>query len=550
MLLVTQIDTFYYGLTLSHRDTINAAAAGTFMRKTPEECCELIKNMTAHHNHWDTSAIRDEPSRNISSNSTTERRGNNFNQAPTYQAPTHQPQVATQVDFQAYTKANDAVMKNMQTQMTSLTHSNLELKNMFGQFMKMNTASSLGTGSIPSNIVPNLREDLKAITTQSGVTLVGPSVSPPSSKEVDREPETITDQKFLEKLGDPATTSVNENCSAVIWKKFLEKLGDPGKTKQALIDVYGEELTLCVDDEAITFKVCQTSKYSYNDAESINRVDVIDVACEEYVQEVLGFFDNPNLWVSPVHCVPKKGGMTVVENEDNELIPTRCMMAIFHDMIEETMEVFMDDFSVFEDSFFSCLSNLDKMLKRCMMAIFHDMIEKMMEVFMDDFLIFDDSFSSCLSHLDKMLQRCEDTTLIINWEKCHFMVKEGIVHGRKISKSEIEVDRAKVDVIAKHPLNKDSRVRIDLIKGQGKWRVKMKVLSSLTTKAQLAQHFILYSSINRIICDLNKTPDLSLQSLQNCPKCGNPVDGDCNTPKLARSGILGSGRATSWINNT
>ncbi|GKB78723.1 reverse transcriptase domain-containing protein, partial [Tanacetum coccineum] len=72
--------------------------------------------------------------------------------------------------------------------------------------------------------------------------------------------------------------------------------------------------------------------------------------------------DSP--WVSPVHCVPKKGGMTVVENEDNELIPTRCMMAIFHNMIEETMEVFMDDFSVFGDSLSYCLSHLDKMLKR------------------------------------------------------------------------------------------------------------------------------------------------------------------------------------------
>nr|GEZ24012.1 DNA-directed DNA polymerase [Tanacetum cinerariifolium] len=117
-----------------------------------------------------------------------------------------------------------------------------------------------------------------------------------------------------------------------------------------------------------------------------------------------------SLWVSPVHCVPKKGGMTVIKNEDNELIPTRCMMVIFHDMIEETMEVFMDDFSIFEDS-----------------------------------------LSSCLSHLDKMLKRCEDANLILNWEKCHFMVKKGIVFGHKISKSGIEVDRAKVDVIVKLP---------------------------------------------------------------------------------------------------
>ncbi|GKC46305.1 reverse transcriptase domain-containing protein [Tanacetum coccineum] len=86
-----------------------------------------------------------------------------------------------------------------------------------------------------------------------------------------------------------------------------------------------------------------------------------------------------------------------------------------------------------------------------MVAIFYDMIEKTMEVFMDDFSVFGDSFSFCLSYLDKMLQRCEDTNLVLNWEKCHFMVKEGIVLGHKISKTGIEVDKAKVDVIAKLP---------------------------------------------------------------------------------------------------
>ncbi|GKA14530.1 reverse transcriptase domain-containing protein [Tanacetum coccineum] len=89
--------------------------------------------------------------------------------------------------------------------------------------------------------------------------------------------------------------------------------------------------------------------------------------------------------------------------------------------------------------------------QRCMTAIFHDMIEKTMEVFMDDFLVFGSSFSTCLTHLEKMLKRCEDTNLALNWEKSHFMVKEGIVLGHKISKSGIEVDRAKIDVIAKLP---------------------------------------------------------------------------------------------------
>ncbi|GJW12654.1 reverse transcriptase domain-containing protein [Tanacetum coccineum] len=97
------------------------------------------------------------------------------------------------------------------------------------------------------------------------------------------------------------------------------------------------------------------------------------------------------------------------------------------------------------------LCNAPGTFQRCMMAIFHDMIEKMMEVFMDDFSVFGDSFSTCLSHLDKMLKRCEDTNLVLNWEKSHFMVKEGIVLGHKISKSGIEVGRAKFDIIAKLP---------------------------------------------------------------------------------------------------
>ncbi|GJX86657.1 reverse transcriptase domain-containing protein [Tanacetum coccineum] len=97
------------------------------------------------------------------------------------------------------------------------------------------------------------------------------------------------------------------------------------------------------------------------------------------------------------------------------------------------------------------LCNAPGTFQRCMMAIFHDMIEKTMEVFMDDFSVFGDSFDSCLSNLEKMLKRCEDTNLVLNWEKCHFMCREGIVLGHKISKSGIEVDRAKVDVIAKLP---------------------------------------------------------------------------------------------------
>nr|GEY71520.1 hypothetical protein [Tanacetum cinerariifolium] len=84
------------------------------------------------------------------------------------------------------------------------------------------------------------------------------------------------------------------------------------------------------------------------------------------------------------------------------------------------------------------LSNAPATFQRCMMEIFHDMIEKTMKVFMDDFSVFRDSLLSCLSHLDTMLQRCKDTNLVLNWEKCHFMVKEGIVLGHKILKNRLE----------------------------------------------------------------------------------------------------------------
>nr|GEX19675.1 hypothetical protein [Tanacetum cinerariifolium] len=154
--------------------------------------------------------------------------------------------------------------------------------------------------------------------------------------------------------------------------------------------------------------------------------------------------DSP--WVSPVHCVPKKGGFTVVGNEENELIPTRLVTGWRE---KTTFTCPYGTFAYLRIPFGLC--NAPGTFQRCMLAIFHDMVEKTMEVFMDDFSIFGNSFKNFLSRLDKMLQRCKDTNLCLNWEKSHFMVKEGIVLGHKISKNEIVVDKAKVDVIAKLP---------------------------------------------------------------------------------------------------
>ncbi|GJW56921.1 reverse transcriptase domain-containing protein [Tanacetum coccineum] len=228
--------------------------------------------------------------------------------------------------------------------------------------------------------------------------------------------------------------------------------------------------------------------------------DVIKKEVEKLLDAGLIYPISDSPWVSPVHCVPKKGGMTVVTNEENELVPTRLVTGWrvcidyrklneatckdhfplpFMDQMLERLAgnefyCFLDGFSGYfqipidpkdqEKTTFTCpygtfayrrmpfgLCNAPGTFQRCMMAIFHDMIEKTMEVFMDDFSVFGDSFSSCLANLDKMLKRCEDTKLALNWEKSHFMVKEGIVLGHKISRKGIEVDKAKVDVISKLP---------------------------------------------------------------------------------------------------
>ncbi|KAK1696736.1 hypothetical protein QYE76_013433 [Lolium multiflorum] len=157
-------------------------------------------------------------------------------------------------------------------------------------------------------------------------------------------------------------------------------------------------------------------------------------------------------WVSPVHCVPKKGGMTVVPNDNDELIPQRIVVGyrMCIDFRKVNKVTKKDHYP---------LPFIDQMLERCMSAIFHGFCESIVEVFMDDFSVYGNSFDNCLRNLDKVLQRCEETNLVLNWEKCHFMVNEGIVLGHKISERGIEVDRAKVEAIEKMPYPRDVKDR-------------------------------------------------------------------------------------------
>ncbi|GJZ37019.1 reverse transcriptase domain-containing protein [Tanacetum coccineum] len=138
-------------------------------------------------------------------------RGNNYNQgpiyrppvnqppayqAPAYQAPAPQTQGVSKEDFQNYIKANDAVMKNMQNQNQNMQNQMTNLTDLLTKFMNTNTASTSGSGSLPSNTIANPKGDIKAITTRSGVSYNGPQVPPPPSslpKVVEHEPEVTTD---------------------------------------------------------------------------------------------------------------------------------------------------------------------------------------------------------------------------------------------------------------------------------------------------------------------------------------------------------------------
>ncbi|GJR97838.1 reverse transcriptase domain-containing protein [Tanacetum coccineum] len=196
-----------------------------------------------------------------------------------------------------------------------------------------------------------------------------------------------------------------------------------------------------VDPEFCTHKILMEEDYEPT-VQSQRRVnpkihDVIKKEVEKLLDAGLIYPISDSPWVSPVHCIPKKDGITIVKNDDNDLIPTRLVTGwrIPIDPKDQEKTTFTCPYRTFAYRRMPFgLCNAPGTFQRCMMAIFHDMIEKTMEVFkgmssrssrMDRWV------STCLSHLEKMLKRCEDTNLSLNWEKSHFMVKEGIVLGPK-----------------------------------------------------------------------------------------------------------------------
>nr|GEV00020.1 reverse transcriptase domain-containing protein [Tanacetum cinerariifolium] len=279
------------------------------------------------------------------------------------------------------------VIKNVNNELRrDISNQTNELRNMLAGYFQMNTASSLGSGSLPSNTVPNPRADLKAITTRSGVTLAGPSVSPPPlpSKEVNREPKMITDQVLTEcttnipplvvqpspastssipsfKMSEVTKDTVNKNCSTVILKKLHEKLGDPGKflipcnfsefdeclalvdlgasinlmplsiwKKLSLPELISTQMILELADRSTTRPPGIAEDVFVKVGKFLFPIDfvvvdyVVDPPCEEYVQEVLGFFDksksgnstlifDPIIALSSPSLIPFEGGDFILE---------------------------------------------------------------------------------------------------------------------------------------------------------------------------------------------------------------------------------------------
>ncbi|GJV23496.1 reverse transcriptase domain-containing protein [Tanacetum coccineum] len=352
-----QLDTFYNALNSNDQDSLNSAAGGNFLDKMPRECLKIIEgkskvrlsrskaivakvstSSSTSTVSSDVAELKDmvrallldkknqsklplpfPPVQNQGNNQNryNQNQGNNYNQSPIFQPPVNQPSAyqapsyqasapqahgVSKANFESYVKANDAVMQNMQSQMTNIM-------DLLTKFVNSNTTSTSGSGSLPSNTIANPKGDVKAITTRSGVSCNGPQIPPSISslpKEMENEPEVTKDtvQPSTKNIQPPMVQTNDQIGKVMTTEVFIDYIADPRvplilgrpflRTTRAMIDVHGEKMTLRHDDQSITFKVGDTKTFSYNTIESVNRVDVIDIACEEYVQEVLKISESGN----------------------------------------------------------------------------------------------------------------------------------------------------------------------------------------------------------------------------------------------------------------
>ncbi|RVX11252.1 Retrovirus-related Pol polyprotein from transposon 17.6 [Vitis vinifera] len=287
-------------------------------------------------------------------------------------------------------------------------------------------------------------------------------------------------------------TSHQENCLMEVLKRCKKAIG------WQISDLKGISPLVCthhiyMEEEAKPIRQFQRRLNPH--LQEVVRAEVLKLLQAGIIYPIS---DSP--WVSPTQVVPKKSGITVVQNEKGEEITTRLtsgwrvcidyrkLNAVtrkdhfplpFIDQVLERVSghpfyCFLDGYSGYfqieidladqEKTTFTCpfgtyayrrmpfgLCNAPATFQRCMLSIFSDMVERIMEVFMDDITVYGGTFEECLVNLEAVLHRCIEKDLVLNWEKCHFMVRQGIVLGHIISEKGIEVDKAKVELIVKLP---------------------------------------------------------------------------------------------------
>nr|GFA69489.1 reverse transcriptase domain-containing protein [Tanacetum cinerariifolium] len=233
-----QLDTFYNALNSKDQDSLNSAAGGNFLDRMPREYLGIIESKSKVRYSRNKPVVA-KVSTTASPSSVSpdvaelkdmvralllDKKGQSpapvkaveescvicgakpvyqppvfqtpAYQAPAYQALAPQTQGVLKEDFSAYVKANDAVMRNMQTQGQNMQNQLTNLTDLMTKFVNANTASTLNSGTLPSNTITNPRSDLKAITTRSGVSYDGPQIPPPPSflpPVVENEPEATKD---------------------------------------------------------------------------------------------------------------------------------------------------------------------------------------------------------------------------------------------------------------------------------------------------------------------------------------------------------------------
>ncbi|KAJ8770395.1 hypothetical protein K2173_015009 [Erythroxylum novogranatense] len=339
-------------------------------------------------------------------------------------------------------------------------------------------------GKLPSQIVVNPRENASAIALRSGKeldTTVPKKGSSRSKKEVEKE------VKILEKE-TPKQAGVQQPQPFQIprYAKFLKELCTNKRKLDSIEKILLEE----------------GSKPSKEAQRRLNppMMEVVKKEILKLLDAGIIYPISDSKWVSPVQVVPKKTGITVVENDQGELVPTRvqngwrvCIdyrklnaatrkdhfpLPFIDQMLERlagrSHYFCLDGFSGFfqipvaaedqEKTTFTCpfgtfayrrmsfgLCNAPATFQRCMVSIFSDYVEDIIEVFMDDFTVHGNTFDECLTNLTKVLERCIESNLVLNYEKCHFMVDKGLILGHIVSSKGIEVDKAKIGVIKSLP---------------------------------------------------------------------------------------------------